>query len=139
MPQRTANAEWNGDLESGDGHVATESGILDDAYDFRSRFDDGTHTNPEELIGAAHAACFSMALANELSENGFTVHEIDTEATVELDPDELAITTVRMSTRGSVEDIEGAAFAKYAEAAKNNCPVSKALAGVEITVEATLE
>lgn len=140
MPERTADATWNGDLETGDGHVATESGVLDDPYDFASRFQDGPTTNPEELIGAAHAACFSMALSNILDEAGHAPEQVSTDATVTLEmEDGPDITGVHLDTRGRVPSIDASTFEKYAGKAKRECPVSGALEGVEITMDATLE
>jgi osmotically inducible protein OsmC len=140
MPQRTADAEWNGDLESGDGHVQTESGVLDDPYDVTSRFEHGPTTNPEELLGAAHAACYSMALSNILDEAGHDPESIDTQATVTLEMDEgPRITAVHLDTAGRVPGIDAATFEKYAGKAKRECPVSGALDALEVTLDVTLE
>lgn len=136
--KRKATAEWTGDLPSGKGHVETESGVLDAPYDFRSRFEQGDRTNPEELIGAAHAGCFSMALSNLLAEDGHEPESIRTEATVTLDPDGPSITRVDLTTRGRVPGIDQATFEDYAEKAKAGCPVSGALGAIEITLAATL-
>lgn len=136
--QRTATAEWKGDLPSGKGNISTESGAIDTPYDFPSRFQEGDRTNPEELIGAAHAGCFSMALANLLAEEGYDPESIRTDATVHLDPDGPSITRVDLETIGRVPDIDEAAFLEIAEKAKAGCPVSGALAAIEITLDAKL-
>lgn len=140
MPIRTANAEWKGDLQSGAGHMRLGSGAFDGAYDFRSRMGDGAGTNPEELIGAAHAGCFSMALSAQLGGAGFTPDSIKTNAKVHFGPVEggFAISRIELETEASVPGIDDAAFQQQAETAKKNCPVSKALAGVEIVLSARL-
>lgn len=140
MPTRTANAEWQGDLQTGKGHMRLGSGAFDGPYDFRSRMGDGAGTNPEELIGAAHAGCFSMALAAQLGGAGFTPDSIKTDAKVHFGPVEggFAISKIELDTEARVPGIEAAAFQEQAEGAKKNCPVSKALAGVEITLTARL-
>lgn len=140
MPTRTANAEWQGDLQNGKGHMRLGSGAFDGPYDFRSRMGDGAGTNPEELIGAAHAGCFSMALAAQLGGAGFTPDSIKTDAKVHFGPVEggFAISKIELDTEARVPGIEAAAFQEQAEGAKKNCPVSKALAGVEITLTARL-
>jgi osmotically inducible protein OsmC len=141
MPLRKGHAEWKGDLKKGSGTLSTESGTLEEAvYGFSSRFESGTGTNPEELLGAAHAACFSMALAAAISGAGFKVHSIDTEDAVHIEKKEdgFDITRIDTSTRAFVEGIDEAAFLKLAEDTKKNCPVSKALASVYITLDAKL-
>jgi osmotically inducible protein OsmC len=140
MPIRTANAEWKGDLQSGAGHMRLGSGAFDGPYDFRSRMGDGAGTNPEELIGAAHAGCFSMALAAQLGGAGFKVDSIKTGAKVHFGPVDggFAITQIELDTEASIPGIDDAAFQEQAQTAKKNCPVSKALAGVEITLTAKL-
>jgi osmotically inducible protein OsmC len=140
MPTRTANAEWQGDLQSGKGHMALGSGSFDGPYDFRSRMGDGAGTNPEELIGAAHAGCFSMALAAQLGGAGFTADSIKTGAKVHFGQVEggFAISKIELDTQAAVPGIDDAAFQVQAETAKKNCPVSKALAGVEIVLTAKL-
>jgi lipoyl-dependent peroxiredoxin len=139
MPTRSGSAQWNGDLKSGSGTVSVESGVLSDSqYSFRTRFEDGPGTNPEELIAAAHAGCFSMALGNILGEAGHVADSIATTARVTLRPPE-GITTIELQTEGRVPGIDQEQFADFANQAKKDCPVSKALAGVqEITLEATL-
>lgn len=140
MIKRTASALWQGDLKDGSGSLALGSGTFQGQYSFSSRFEEGTGTNPEELIGAAHAGCFSMALSAELSKAGYTVDEIKTEATVSMDKDEagFTITGIKLMTKARVKDIEMAEFAKFASGAKANCPVSRALSAVEIQLEAHL-
>ncbi|MFC7046303.1 OsmC family protein [Halobacteriaceae archaeon GCM10025711] len=140
MPTRTAHARWNGKLRDGDGSMEFGSGAYEGAYSFRSRFEEGDGTNPEELIGAAHAGCFSMALAGVLEEAGFSPESVDTEAVVHLEQVEgdFAITRVELETEAMVPEIEESEFMEFAEDAKANCPVSKALAGTEISLSATL-
>jgi osmotically inducible protein OsmC len=141
---RHANARWAGDLPSGKGLVSTESGALKDAQvTFVSRFGSGAGSNPEELIAAAHAACFSMALANNLSKAGHTPGEIRTKATLTLNqgPGGFKITKIHLDTEGSVPGIDQAAFAEAAEQTKKTCPVSVLLLpGLEeATVSARLQ
>lgn len=138
MPVRTSEATWEGDLKRGEGTMAFGSGAFEGAYSFASRFEDGTGTNPEELIGAAHAGCFSMALANGLAEDGYDPERVHTEAAVNLDNDAGEIDHVELTVEGTVPDIDEETFHEYAEEAKENCPVSKALAGPKITLNATL-
>ncbi|MFB6107676.1 MAG: OsmC family protein [Haloplanus sp.] len=138
MPTRKAEATWNGDLKSGDGSMAFGSGAYEGAYTFASRFEEGEGTNPEELIGAAHAGCFSMALANELDQAGFSPERIDTEASVHLDGGAGEIDRIELTTEGTVPDASEDDFLDIAGEAKENCPVSKALAGVDIELSATL-
>ncbi|MCH7661414.1 MAG: OsmC family protein [Euryarchaeota archaeon] len=137
MPVRNAEATWEGDLKGGDGSMALGSGAFEGAYSFGTRFEEEQGTNPEELIGAAHASCFSMALANELAGDGYDPERVHTTADVHLDTDSLAITSIELTTEATVPDIDEEAFLEYAEGAKENCPVSKALA-TEISLEATL-
>jgi osmotically inducible protein OsmC len=138
---RHAQAQWNGSLKEGNGHVSTETKALDSAYSFRSRFEGGGETNPEELIGAAHAACFSMALSAALTNAGHAPTSIQTKASVHLNKGEsgFAINRIDLETTGEVPGIDAAAFQQFASGAKANCPVSKALAGVEIQLQATLK
>jgi len=141
MPIRSANAEWKGDLKGGKGTVSTETRMLDNAvYDAGSRFESGSTTNPEELIGAAHSACFSMALANSLSKDGFKVNSIKTEAKVHLDKKEegFRITKIELHTVGDVEKISKDKFLEFAENTKVGCPVSNALTGPMIVLNAKL-
>lgn len=131
MIERRAEAAWTGGLKDGNGTLRSEH--LDAPYSFPSRFENGAGASPEELIGAAHAGCFSMALALVLGEHGYDPGEIRTSATVRLDTGELRITGVALETEAEVPGLgDQEEFQKIAEAAKENCPVSKALAGVEI-------
>ena len=139
MPAK-GTAEWKGDLRGGTGTFTAGDTISGD-YSFKSRFEDGPGANPEQLIAAAHASCFSMALSNILAEAGTPVDSVKTDATVTLRPVDGAptITAIALRTVGSVPGIDEAAFQKAAADAKAGCPVSKALAGVgEITLEASL-
>lgn len=141
MAVRTADAVWNGDLPTGSGTMTLGSGAFQGAYSFKSRMEDGPGTNPEELIGAAHAGCFSMALAAGLSAAGYVPRSIYTSAQVFFGPADggFAISKVALTTEGDVPHITPEEFAKQAVTAKQHCPVSKALAGVEITLDATLK
>jgi len=142
MPIRRANAEWKGDLKSGKGTISTETKVLNNtAYDFSSRFETGTTTNPEELVGAAHSGCFSMALANSLAKDGFKVNSIKTDAKVHFEKQEagFTITKVELDTIGDVEGMDNDKFVKYAEQAKAGCPVSRALTGPMILLNAKLK
>ncbi|HSH46303.1 MAG TPA: OsmC family protein [Longimicrobiales bacterium] len=140
MAVRTANAEWQGKLKDGSGNMRFGSGAFDGAYSFASRFEEGEGTNPEELIGAAHAGCFSMALSGELAKAGHDPKRVKTEAKVHLGQVDgaPAITRIELETEGEVPGLDADEFRKLAEAAKSGCPVSKALAGVDITVDARL-
>jgi len=140
MAIRKAEAVWQGGLRDGQGKVKLGSGTFEGAYSFPSRFEEGKGTNPEELIGAAHAGCFSMALSAGLGGVGITPKRITTTAQVHLEKsgDGFAITRIDLSTEADVPGIDAAAFAKHAEDAKRNCPVSKALAGTSITLAAKL-
>jgi len=139
--QRYASAVWHGDLKSGKGSLSTESGaIRDQAYAFVNRFENEPGTNPEELIGAAHAGCFSMALAHELAGAGMKPERIATKATVNLDKVEggFAITKIHLDVEAEVPGAEQAKFDEIAHAAKAGCPVSKVL-NAEISMTAALE
>ncbi|PYV89144.1 MAG: peroxiredoxin [Acidobacteria bacterium] len=140
MPARTASAVWEGSLREGKGKMKLGSGAFEGAYSFTSRFEEGTGTNPEELIGAAHAGCFSMALSAGLGRSGFTPKRIQTTAKVHLikAEDAFKIGKVELSTEAEVPQIDEKTFLEHAEGAKKNCPVSKALAGVEIQLNARL-
>lgn len=140
--KRTGSAEWNGDLKTGKGSVSTESGALSaKPYSFTSRFEDGAGTNPEELIGAAHAACFSMALSNELAGKGVTAQSIQTSAAVEVKPAPgggFVIPTVHLTVKVVAPGADKAAVEAAAAGAKAGCPVSKLLnaeIGMDLTVE----
>jgi osmotically inducible protein OsmC len=141
MVTRTAKAEWRGSLKEGDGSVSLGSGAFDGQYSFKSRFEQGTGTNPEELLGAAHAACFSMALSLVLGEAGLTPRRVSTSAAVDIGPDSgggFAISKIHLTTEAEVPGADEQTFAKCADAAKHGCPLSKALASVEITLDARL-
>ncbi|MBN1399686.1 MAG: OsmC family protein [Anaerolineae bacterium] len=142
MPVRTARAVWTGNLVRGKGTVSVESGLFDAApYNFRSRFEQGAETNPEELIGAAHAGCFSMALSDMLASDGHTPNSVETVAKVHLTKvgDGFRITLIELETVGDVPGIDAATFQSYAERAKTGCPVSNALASVKIELKATFK
>jgi len=134
MPVRSATAEWSGTLREGQGTMRMQSGAYEGAYSFASRFEEGKGTNPEELLAAAHAGCFSMALSAGLSRAGLQPERIETTAKVHLEKvgEGFAITRVDLATQGRVPGIDEAKFREYAEAAKQNCPVSKLFAGAEI-------
>jgi len=139
--KRTASAVWQGTLKEGKGTLSTPSGVLrDTAYSFRSRFGDGTETNPEELIAAAHAGCFSMALSVFLGNAGFTPERLATTATLSLEQVEgkWTITAVHLDLKAKVPGIDQAKFQEAAEGAKANCPVSQVLKA-KITLAAQLE
>jgi lipoyl-dependent peroxiredoxin len=141
MPINTATARWEGNLTEGSGWMKTGRGGLQGNYSFKSRFEEGEGTNPEELIGAAHAGCFSMAFANALSQAGFVPTSVDTTARVKLEKTDsgFAITRIELETTGKVPGVDESTFQKVAEDAKANCPVSKLLSpGAEITLNATL-
>ena len=141
MPERKGEARWEGDLKSGEGHFSVGSGALEGNYSFKTRFEEGEQgTNPEELIGAAHAACFSMALSHRLAEAGHTPTSVQTTARVSMSmgDDGPAINKIKLATEGVVPGVDDATFQEHARAAKEGCPVSRALAGVDIQLEATL-
>jgi len=140
MPVRTADAEWKGDLPKGSGHMSFGGGAFDGQYSFSSRFENGQGTNPEELIAAAHAGCFSMAFSNVLAKAGHTPTRVHTTAKVHLDKVDggFAITRIDLITEGEVPGIQEQEFLQHAEDAKKNCPVSKLLTGAEITLQAKL-
>lgn len=137
---RTATAEWKGDLMGGAGHVALGSGAYEGQYSFATRFEDKPGANPEELLGAAHAGCFSMALANALAKAGFPATSIKTTASVHLGKDDkgFKITRIDLETVGVVPGVDAAAFQTHAEAAKTGCIISRALEANEITLKASL-
>jgi osmotically inducible protein OsmC len=140
MATRVSDAEWHGDLKSGEGQIKLGSGAFQGQYSFNSRFAEGKGTNPEELIAAAHAGCFSMAFSHALSEAGHTPDRVHTSAKIHFGPvpGGFAISKIDLITEGSVPGVDAATFAKIAEEAKINCPVSKALAALEITLTAKL-
>jgi lipoyl-dependent peroxiredoxin len=142
MPVRKGFAEWKGDLKRGSGTLGTETGILKDApYNFISRFETGRGTNPEELLGAAHAACYSMALAAAVSGAGFKVNSVRTEDTVHIEKqgDGFSIVRIDIFTEVSIEGIDEETFLKLAEDTKKNCPVSKALSNIPMILKAVLK
>lgn len=140
MPVRKANAVWNGNLKEGNGRVALGSGAYEGQYSFSSRFEEGTGTNPEELIAAAHAGCFSMALSAALGRAGFTPNRVSTQAHVHLEKAEsgFRISKIHLVTEAEVPGIDATLFAEQANGAKEGCPVSQALKAVEITLDAKL-
>jgi lipoyl-dependent peroxiredoxin len=140
MITRKSEAEWKGDLMNGTGTMTLGSGAYRGAYGFRSRFESGPGTNPEELIAAAHAGCYSMALSAELSGKGHAPTKIHTTASVVLDKvgEGFAITHINLETEAEVPGLSDAEFQQFAESAKKNCPVSKALAGSQISLKAKL-
>lgn len=140
MPTRKAHARWEGSLKQGKGAIDLGSGAFKGAYSFASRFEGGAGTNPEELLGAAHAGCFAMALSLVLGEAGFTPEYVDVTAAITLMPHGkgFKITRSQLKCEGRVPNIDRTVFMQHAETAKTNCPVSQALAGVEISLEATL-
>lgn len=132
----SATANWKGTGKEGSGTLTSKSKVLDNtAYDFRSRFEDGTYTNPEELVASAHAGCFSMKLSFVLGAAGFTPDSIDTKCTITLDNG--AITSSQLEVKAKVPGMDAAKFAECAADAKANCPISKLL-NTEITMEASL-
>ena len=141
MIKRSASAVWSGGLKDGKGSISTQSGVLDNTqYGFNTRFENGPGTNPEELIGAAHAGCFTMALSAQLGEAGMTAQELKTEATVSLDKvdDGFTISAVHLSLVAKIPGANQEAFEAAAVKAKQNCPVSKLL-NATITLDARLE
>ncbi len=141
MPVRKGHGEWKGDLLKGTGTLGTASGALKGlSYSFASRFESGRGTNPEELLAAAHAACYSMALSAALSGKGYKVNSIRTEDSVRIDKqgDGFAITSLEIATEASVDGIDDATFQKFADETKAGCPVSKALAIPKVVLTARL-
>lgn len=140
MPVRKADAVWEGTLKDGSGQVRLGSGAFEGKYSFGTRFESAPGTNPEELIGAAHAGCFSMALSAALGRGGFTPRRIATTAEVALEKagEGFKIASILLRTRAEIPGIDEARFRELAEGAKTGCPVSQALAGTEIKLEATL-
>jgi osmotically inducible protein OsmC len=140
MPTRNADAVWEGDLKTGNGRVKLGSGAFEGKYSFATRFEEAPGTNPEELIGAAHAGCFSMALSAGLGRAGFQPKRVHTTAKVFLEKvaEGFAITKIQLNCEANVPGIDQAKFKEQAEAAKKGCPVSKALTGVNIELDAKL-
>jgi lipoyl-dependent peroxiredoxin len=141
MPARTANAVWEGDLRGGHGRMKFGGGAWEGQYSFSSRFEEGPGTNPEELIAAAHAGCFSMAFSSELAKAGFTPTSVETTAKVYLEKvgAGFKITRINLDTVGRVPGISEDKFLEIGEAAKKGCPVSQLVTGAEITLNARLE
>lgn len=140
MVVRTSTAQWHGSVPDGGGCVSLGSGVFEGPYSFGSRFEDEAGTNPEELLGAAHASCFSMALSLLLTQAGYTPTRIRTAAKVSIERsgDGFAITHIELVTEGEVPGLDPNSFSAHAEVAKATCPVSKALAGVDISLTANL-
>ncbi|HEY6597022.1 MAG TPA: OsmC family protein [Asanoa sp.] len=141
MPIRSASARWSGNLTEGSGTIRTGKGGFEGNYSFKSRFEEGEGTNPEELIGAAHAGCFSMAFSKGLADAGHIPTSVETTAKVHLDKTDAGMTVTRidLDTVGDVPGIDDAEFQKIAEGAKANCPISRLLSpGAEITLSARL-
>ena len=140
VPDRASSATWEGGLKGGKGRMKVGKGAYDGPYTLASRFESGAGTNPEELIAAAHAGCYSMALAADLEAKGFKPASVGTTATVSVEPSGggFAITRIKLVCRASVPGIEPAAFQAVAEGTKTGCPVSKALAAVRIELDAKL-
>ena len=138
--KKSGSAHWSGGIKEGQGTISTQTGVLREApYGFKSRFEDGPGTNPEELIGAAHAACYSMALSLGLGEAGLTADSIDTKAVVSLDKDGdgFKISAVHLTCEARIPGADKATFERIAEATKQGCPVSKVLKA-DITLDAKL-
>jgi lipoyl-dependent peroxiredoxin len=132
LVQKTASAKWSGGIKDGKGYISTQTGVLKDApYGFSSRFEGGPGTNPEELIGAAHAGCFTMALSLQLTQAGLKAESIETKSTVTLDKDGdgFSITACHLDVKAKIPGADKDAFEKLAQAAKEGCPVSKLFAG----------
>lgn len=145
MPTRSARTAWNGSLQDGAGQVELSSsglGTFDVSFPKRASDDGGGATNPEELVAAAHSACYAMSLSNEIAQAGGTPHALDVTADVTLGPDPdggFKLTGITITVRGEVEGLDEDGFVAAAETAKKGCPISKALAGVEISLDAALE
>lgn len=138
MIKRTANAVWNGSLKEGEGKITTQSHVLDHSkYSFNSRFGDGKSTNPDELLAAAHAGCFAMALSLILGKEGFTPDSLEVKATVTMDADKIELTESHLTLKATIPNIDKEKFEECANAAKENCPVSKALS-LNISLDAEL-
>ena len=138
---RSASAVWQGSLKEGRGSISTQSGTLEQAqYSFGTRFENGVGTNPEELIAAAHAGCFSMALSGQLTSAGLTPEKIDTKAVVTMEKTDagFTVTKIHLTTTATVPGADKAKIDELAAAAKNGCPISRLLAAATITMDATL-
>ena len=138
MIKHSANAIWNGSIKEGSGKITTKSKVLDNSqYSFKTRFENGKGTNPDELIAAAHAGCFAMALSLMLGKEGFTPDSLEAKSEVTMDADKLELTGSHLTLKARIPNIENDKFLELAKAAKENCPVSKALR-FEITMDAEL-
>ncbi|RYE05126.1 MAG: OsmC family peroxiredoxin [Sphingobacteriales bacterium] len=137
--KRTAEAQWNGSIKEGAGSISTQSTTLNKTqYSFNARFADGVGTNPEELLGASHAGCFTMAVSTALAQAGFTANDLHTKATVELDVTGPKIAGIHLElTAGAIDGVSADTFNEIAEGAKANCPISKALSATPITLSVT--
>jgi len=140
MSIHKSSAKWNGNLPEGNGKMIIGGGAWEGNFSFKSRFEDGKGTSPEELIAAAHAGCFSMAFSNALDSSGFKPVSVETQASASLEKVEggFAITKIKLTSKKKAEGIDEKKFKEIAEEAKENCPVSKALKGVEITLDITM-
>src|SRR5487761_85319 len=140
MPIRSAEAEWKGNLLEGGGKMKLGSGAYEGPFSFKSRMENGAGTNPEELVGAAHAGCFSMAFSHQLASAGHPPKRVHTKAAVTFEKTDagFAISSIALETEGEVPGITEAKFQELAEAAKKGCPVSKALASTNISLTAKL-
>jgi len=139
--KKSARSTWSGDIKKGKGYISTQSGALDNQpYGFNTRFEDKPGSNPEELVGAAHSACFGMALSLALGEAGFTAENINTEAVVSLDEvdDGFAVTHIALEVNATIADISNEQFQALCEQTKKGCPISKLL-NTEISLNATLK
>jgi len=141
MPDRSSKAVWEGDIQNGKGTMKIGSGAWEGPYSFKSRFENGQGTNPEELIAAAHSGCFSMALSGALTRAGHPPTRIETVAKVALEKTDAGfnIPRIALDTKATVPGIDDAKFQEIAQQAKQNCPVSKVLAGAEISLTARLD
>jgi len=138
MKKHNANAVWNGSVKEGSGKMSSASKVLNNSpYSFKTRFEGEQGTNPDELIAASHAGCFSMALSLMLGENGFTPDEISTDAEITMDPDKLELVSSHLVLKAKIPNIDEAKFKEIANAAKENCPISKVL-NLDITLDAEL-
>lgn len=139
MKKHVASAVWNGTVKEGKGELTTKSRVFDgQQYSFKSRFENGEGTNPDELIAASHAGCFAMAFSMMLGESGYTPESIEAKAEVTMDPDKLALTESHLTVSAQVTGIEDEEFQEIANKAKENCPISKVL-NLNITMDAELK
>ncbi|MCO5260634.1 MAG: OsmC family protein [Crocinitomicaceae bacterium] len=138
MKKHVANAVWNGSIKEGKGTITTKSKVLDNSnYSFKTRFEDGAGTNPDELMAASHAGCFAMALSLILGKHGYTPDSINVKAEITMDPEKLELTGSHLTLKAKIPAISQEVFLECANAAKDNCPISKALT-FPISMEATL-